>query len=146
MNIIAAFRSQIRPATAARTVILAAVIGLEALTAYAAQSNMQFNVVVRQTIGDTANLGLCRNSTKIGSFGEAMTVMCSSGTTVDFTGDTSSLPWIATQDGAFRFVTIASRTGESMGSLGSYRGGGTVTSWRVVNLAHLDYLELMIGW
>lgn len=48
--------------------------------------------------------------------------------------------------GPYRFVTHDSSAGESLGTVDSYAGTGTITSWRMVKLADLDYLEMMVHW
>jgi len=57
-----------------------------------------------------------------------------------------NLPWTEIPDGPFRYVNLLSGTSEILGTVDSYAGSGTVTSWRVVNLADRDYIEMMIGW
>ena len=47
--------------------------------------------------------------------------------------------------GAYRYLPT-SRAVELPGTIDSYVGAGTTTSWRVIRLVNLDYLELMVGW
>jgi hypothetical protein len=141
MNII--LRSLTQPITVAQTAGLAALIGLGVLPGYAAQSSLRFDITVQLTEKKSANPALCRSSTRIGAFGNTLTVSCFSGAVVNFSGDASGLPWVAMQDGAFRFVTSGS--GKPLGTVDSYRDGRTVTSWRLVKLAKLEYLELMVS-
>lgn len=143
MNI--TLRSRTRPITAARVAGVAALIGLGVLPGYAAQSSLQFSVTVQLAKNETANTALCRSRTKIGAFGDAVTVICSSDAVVNFSGGATGLPWVAVQDGAFRFVTLTSSSGRPLGTVNSYGEGRTVTSWRLVKLAKLDYLELMVS-
>jgi len=56
------------------------------------------------------------------------------------------LPWTEIPDGPFRYVNLLSGNSEILATVDSYAGSGTVTSWRIVNLADRDYLELMVGW
>jgi hypothetical protein len=122
---------------------LASVVGLAALPCHATQSGFQFTVKVQLA---SSNAGLCRSSNTINVFGEAVTVICSSGKTIGFSGDTMNLPWTEIPDGPFHYVNLLSGTSEIMGTVDSYAGSGTVTSWRVVNLADREYIELMVGW
>jgi len=134
-------------ADAARFILIAALLTLWASPGHAAQSSAQFIVLINfNNQGEPPNAGLCRSSARVGVFGEAVTVICSSGKIVPFSGDTSELPWSPAQDGSYRFVALAPQSYESLGEISSYAGVGTVTSWRVVRLSNMDYLELMIGW
>jgi len=136
------FRTPTYLVKTARIIAFAALPVLWASLAQASQSNAQFTVfIVLQNDG-----ALCRSSARVGVFGQAVTVVCNSGETVSFSGDTASLPWSSVQDGMYRFVALAPKSFESLGELNNYAGIGTVTSWRVVKLSDLDYLELMIGW
>jgi|CXWL01.1.fsa_nt_gi outer membrane protein assembly factor BamA len=132
---------------AAKVFALAALLFLWASSGYAEQDSAQFNVNINlKNNGNPPNAGgVCRSSTRIGTFGEAVTVECSTGKAVTFAGDTSKLPWSAMQDGYYRFVTQLSGTGIPLES-DKFAGAGTVTSWRIVNLADWEYLELMVGW
>ena len=47
--------------------------------------------------------------------------------------------------GSYRFATQILWSDWIEGLDGNI-GTGTVTSWRIVNLANRDYLELMLGW
>lgn len=122
----------IYPVAAAWFFALAALLVLWAIPSHAGQRSAQFSVLINlQSGGGVPNTGLCRSSSRIGVFGEAITVICSSG---------------EPQDNAYRFVTLVSKAGELLGTVESYAGTGTITSWRVVSLSNLDYLELMVGW
>jgi len=92
------------------------------------------------------NFALCRSTSSIGIFGAAVTVFCSTGTFSGYSDNDPKLPWTAMQDSTYRFVTQISRSGETLGTVDSYTGGGTVTSWRVIKLANRDYLEMMVHW
>ncbi len=139
-------RTLIQAVAAAKVFTLAALLFLWASSSYAAQASAQFTVDINlQPNGNLPNAGVCRSSTRIGTFGEAVTVECSTGKAVVFAGDTSQLPWSAMQDGYYRFVTQLSGAGAPLDS-DKFAGAGTVTSWRIVNLADWEYLELMVGW
>ena len=47
--------------------------------------------------------------------------------------------------GAYRYATQVLWSDWLEGTDSTF-GTGTVTSWRIVNLANRDYLELMLGW
>lgn len=132
---------------AAKVLILAAVLFLWMSSSYATQASAPFKVLISlNTANGNSNSGLCRSSSRIGTFGEVVTVECSTGKVVTFSGNTNNQPWTTTQDGSYRFLTQLSETPLSLGTLDIYAGGGTVTSWRIVHLANREYLELMIGW
>ncbi len=131
---------------AAKVFALAALLFLWASSSYAEQASAQFNVNINlQPNGNLSNARVCRSSTRIGTFGEAVTIECSTGRAVKFTGNTSKLPWSASQDGYYRFVTQLSGAGVPLDS-DKFAGVGTVTSWRIINLADWEYIELMVGW
>ena len=134
---------------AANAVVLLAVMPavLWVSSVHAAQSSSQFDVLINlQASSWASNAVLCRSSTQIGPFGDAVTVICSSGEIIDFSGDTATLPWSTTQADAYRFVTLTPKSSESMGTINTYAGLGPVSSWRRINLANLNYLELTISW
>jgi hypothetical protein len=45
----------------------------------------------------------------------------------------------------YRFK-IPGASGEALGTVDIYSGAGTVTSWRMINLANWEYLEMTVGW
>ncbi|NOU01511.1 MAG: hypothetical protein HOO95_08065 [Gallionella sp.] len=136
-----------RPAASAKVLTLAALLVLCVEPSYAGQTNSQFQVLINlQSHSGTPNAGICRSSSRIGTFGEVVTVECTTGKVVTFSGNANGLPWTAMQDGSYRFLTQLSEEPVSLGTLDVYAGGGTVTSWRIVRLANRDYIELMVGW
>jgi hypothetical protein len=133
------------PVTAAWVIILAVLLGLWALPVHATQTSTQFDVLINlQTDGGVPNSGLCRSSTQVGTFGDAVTVICSSGEIVGLSSDATVLPVI--QAGTYRFVILTPSSAESLGKVNTYAGLGPVSSWHKVNVAGLDYLELTISW
>lgn len=136
-----------QPAVSVRGFTLAALLVLCVQPSYAGQANSQFKVLInlQSSIG-TPNAGICSSSSRIGNFGEVVTVECTTGKVVTFSGNTNKLPWTAMQDGSYRFLTHLSEEPVSLGTLDVYAGGGTITSWRIVRLANRDYIELMVGW
>ncbi len=135
------------PAVSARVFALAVLLVLCVQPSYAGETSSQFKVLINlQSSNGTPNAGICGSSSRIGNFGEVVTVECTTGKVVTFSGSTNKLPWTATQDGSYRYLTHLSEEPVSLGTLDVYAGGGTVTSWRIVRLANRDYIELMVGW
>jgi len=134
-------RTIISPINAALCVSLA-MIGPGVLPSFAAQISLPITIMVSQTTSG----GLCRDSSKIGAFGSEVVVMCTTGRMVKASGKSTNLPDSPVQDGMYRYVTLASGAGEALGTLMSYPPAGTVTSWRVVNLAKRDYIEMTVFW
>lgn len=130
-------------ASAAKAFALAALLFFWALPSQAAQSNTQFTLTINL---QSPNAGLCQSGTRIGTFGATVTVVCTTGTAEKFSGNIASLPTTTADDNSYRFLTQISRSGEPLGTVDSYVGIGTVTSWRVVNLDNQDYLEMMVHW
>ena len=94
--------------------------------------------------GDDPDRRLCR-TTPGGAFGATVTVVCSTGALVDLSpGRSSGL--MLTHGGAYRYLTQVTWADQLWGTVDTYLGAGTVSSWRVVNLAHRRYLELTVGW
>lgn len=125
---------------AARVFALAALLGLWASHSQAAQSSAQFTVSINLLAaspqpGEPRQTGFCQKSTGAGAFGATVTFVCTTGAMVDIS-----------PDGPYRFVTNISIDGRPLSTVDSYTGIGTITSWRVVNLANLDYLEMMVHW
>jgi len=140
MGVTTPFRKYYSPIIAAISVIYA-VIGVGILPGYAAQIILPVTLMVSQTTTG----GLCRDSSKIGAFGSEVVVMCTTGRTVGISGRSTNLPESPVQDGMYRYVTLGT-AGESLGTLKSYTAAGTVTSWRVVNLAKREYIEMTVSW
>ncbi len=132
--------------TARVFMILAVLLGFWVMPSQAKQTSSQFAVSLTLTTNGQPVSGLCRSATQVGIFGAAVVVVCSTGEAVDFSGDASTLPWTTMQDSPYRFVTQVSRGGESLGTVDSYTGGATATSWRVIRLANRDYIEMMVHW
>ena len=96
--------------------------------------------------GNGAGNGLCVNTTSADHFGARATVVCSTGALVDLSPGRSASPSIPMHGGAFRYVTQVFWNGDWIDSIDDSQGTGTVTSWRRVNLANRQYLELTVGW
>lgn len=130
-----------------RAVGMALVLGVCALPGHAATSGTRFNVTVDLQSGERApTTEFCRTSDAAGAFGATVTVVCSTGAVVDISSGQSGMPWVPMHGGAYRHLFHVTRNGELLGTVDSYTGLGTVTSWRVVHLDNRDYLELTVGW
>jgi len=114
------------------------------------QRSAQFTVDVLLTTGNQPGApltGFCTKTTGSGVFGSTITYACSTGSIVDISPDTTGMPWVPMHGGAYRYVTnIYSSAGTPLGTVDSYAGIGTITTWRVVQLADRDYLEMMVLW
>lgn len=88
----------------------------------------------------------CRSSNLPGAFGATVTVVCSTGAVVDVSSGESGMPWVPKHGGAYRYLVQVRRADEMLATVDSYTGLGTVTSWRVVQLANREYVELTVGW
>lgn len=147
MNTSVSFETLTRPAVAARSFTLAALLVLCVQPSYAGQASSQFQVLINlQPNSGIHDAGICSSSSRVGNFGEVVTVECTTGKVVTFSGNASKLPWTEMQDGSYRFLTHLPEEPLSLGTLDVYAGGGTITSWRIVRLANRDYIELMVGW
>lgn len=131
--------------------MLAVALGLSVFSVNAAQVGGQFNVTVNlQSLGAgqnaTPNSAFCRSTNAPGSFGATVTVVCATGAVVDISPGRSDMPWSPMHGGAYRYLLQASQDGNLLGTVDSYIGTGTITSWRVINLVDRDYLEMLVGW
>jgi hypothetical protein len=134
-------------AAAIKLLLLAALLGGWVLPSQAKQASAPFTVSInlQTNSGALPNTGICRSTSMVGAFGTTVTVYCATGAIASFSGDPSTLPWTTKQDSSYRYVTQVSRGSELLGTLDIYTGG-TVTTWRMINLAHRDYLEMMVHW
>lgn len=111
----------------------------------AAQVSGQFNVKVNlQNTNSPAapRTGFCVKRTGLARFGATVTVVCSTGAVVDLFAD----PWLYSRGGAYRYLFQLSNGGELLGTINSYAGVGSETSWRVITLTDRKYLEMQVGW
>ena len=116
--------------------VLPMLVGMWLCPAQAAQSNGQFNVnITLQSAKNPAlaKTGACRGSSLI-NFGATVTLVCS----------TDRLE-------GYRYVLQFTRAGEFIGYRESgfpqnESGPGTIASWRIIQLADRDYLEMLVGW
>jgi hypothetical protein len=135
------------PSWTARVLGLSAVLLVSVvLPSHAKQGTGQFAVTLTLAANGQPVSGLCRSATQVGIFGAAVVVACATGQAVEFTGDATTLPWTSASDGSYRYVTQVSQGGETLGTVDSYAGGATATSWRVIRVADRDYIEMMVHW
>jgi hypothetical protein len=143
-------KSACRAVSAYALSLLTALLGVWPLSSQAAQRSGSFDVKINLLNsggpGATPVTGICRSSNGIGVFGATITVFCSTGTIVKYTGDTSNLPWAPIQGSSFRYLLNVNSPGGPSGFIDSYTGVGTVTTWREIHLNHQDYLEMMLHW
>ncbi len=89
---------------------------------------------------------LCRSATGIGPFATTLTVNCATGVAVNAPLNAASLPWTSVPDSSYRYMLNVYSEGKPLGTIDSYFGVGTVTTWRTIKLNDRDYLELMLHW
>ena len=113
-----------------------------------AQRSGQFEVaiVLSAESRPTPDSAFCRSTNLPGAFGATVTVVCSTGVVVDVSSGESGMPWVPMHGGAYRYLVQVRRADELLATVDSYTGLGTVTSWRVVQLANREYVELTVGW
>lgn len=132
--------------------LLALMLSHFAQAVAAAPATSQFTVRATLLAGNGANslpVGYCFKTPDRSNFGAVVTVVCGSGEVVAVDLPSSAAPWIPVHGGAYRYTHVAENElpiGRLLGGFDSYTGWGTVTSWRMVSWADLDYLEVQIGW
>jgi hypothetical protein len=130
--------------------LLAALLYVSPISSEAAQGSRPFTVTINllssDPSGGTANSATCRTSSGVGVFGATLTVVCSTGAFVNYSGNSSTLPWTKTPSSAFRYLIAPYGAGLPLGTIDSYTGVGTITTWRTIHLDHQDYLEMMVHW
>lgn len=132
--------------------ILTVMLGVLAAPLDAAQVNGQFNVTVTLQSGNSPSpttapqSAFCTTTPGGLAFGATVTVVCSTGAFVDIAPSRPGQPWSPMHGGAYRYIYQASRGGDILGTIDSYAGIGTTTSWRVVNTVNWDYFEMTTAW
>jgi hypothetical protein len=127
--------------------LVATLLGLPTVFVEAAQVSGQFNVTVDLNSPATApKSAFCRSSNAPGSFGATVTVVCKTGAVVDISPGRTGAPYSPMHGGAYRYLFQANRGSNFLGTVDSYVGIGTATSWRVINLSDRDYLEMLVNW
>ena len=127
----------------------ASVLLLAGAGSHAGQTQGQFNVTVNlQTSATAPQSAFCKTDPGGLAFGAVATIVCATGVVVDLAPGRPGAPLSPMHGGAYRFVTEVWRSGLGLifdaedGSAGT----GTTTSWRVVNLTHREYLEMLVAW
>ena len=113
---------------------------------YAAPVGGQFNVTVNLISSANPppiNAAFCRAS-EPSTFGAVVTVVCSTGEVVNLSAPANNVSRAPTHGGAYRY--ILRRPGELPLPVDSFSELGTVATWRVIQQADRNYLELMVGW
>jgi hypothetical protein len=112
--------------------------------------NITFNLQTKATVNPVTqqptNSAFCRISDDPAAFGATYTIVCATGAVVDISPGRSGMPLSPMHGGAYRYLFQANRGANQLGTIDSYLGIGTVTSWRVVNLRDRDYLEMLVNW
>jgi hypothetical protein len=122
--------------------------------AHAGQTHRTFNITVNLQTSATinpvtqqpTNSAFCRVTDDPAAFGATYTIVCATGAVVDISPGRSGMPLSPMHGGAYRYLFQANRGGNQLGTIDSYLGVGTITSWRVVNLRDRDYLEMLVNW
>lgn len=127
-----------------QSLALAVLLGGAVATAPAAAGSGNFNVTA--TLQTTLSPTLCRDVNPPGAFGATVIVVCSTGATVNISPGTSGAPWSPVRGGANRYNFLPVGAASQKGSADSFVGAGTITSWRVVQMADWDYLEMLMSW
>ena len=138
-------KSPMRRRAACRAVALALWLGGWALPGTAAQSGSAFTVTVTLNKPAAAGTGLCRSRTGAGTFGATVTVVCGTGTVIGLEATGHGMPWLPMHGGAYRFLTRIT-SAELSGTVDSYTGVGTSTSFRLISAAGWEYVEMTVGW
>ena len=109
--------------------------------ALAEQSSSQFRIAADLQSAAAPSAAFCRTTSRPGVFGATLTIVCSTGVAVD-------KPAAPARGDAFgyRYLTQVSLGGQILGTVDLYSGLGTVSSWRVVNLADRRYVEVTLSW
>lgn len=133
-----------RCARAHSPLVLAILFASTVVPVCATPGSGNFNVTATLQAG--ASPTLCRNVNPPDALGPTIIVVCSIGATVHVVPTTSGMPWSPAHGGKYRFNFLSARVGAQIGTADSYIGLGTVTTWRVVQIADWDYLEMLMSW
>ncbi len=129
--------------------VLASAFVLASALGHAGQVSGQFNVTVNLlTAGTAPQSAFCKTGPDGTAFGAVATIVCTTGVVVDIEPGRAGPPLSPMHGGAYRFVTEVWRSGSGFifDAEDGNAGTGTTTSWRVVNLTHRDYLEMLVAW
>lgn len=116
--------------------VVAGLLGGSPVAADAAAATAGFRVTVNLT-SETKSTVQCESSNVKAGEGSAVNVSCV---------ETAPLPTTSQAAPETRFLLQLSRGGGTVGTVEGLLPPGTVTSWRVINAAERDYLEIIVGW
>jgi hypothetical protein len=91
----------------------------------------------------------CTRGPDTTTFGAVVTVVCATGAVVDIRPPGAAGRFLPIHGGAYRFMHVSEflpSGAQYPGGIDVYTGVGTVTTWRIINLADRDYLEMLMGW
>jgi hypothetical protein len=99
-----------------------------------AQLNGQFKVTVNLQ-SSKSYMGSCINGSMVSMFGSKVSMACITG---------------LTNSGAYGFLYLANVKSlgaiDAQAQMNSYFPVGSLTTWRLVHLSYLNYVEIQIGW
>ncbi len=127
------------------TFTLVAMLVLFATSAHSAQVGGHFNVTVnlQNRVSPAPTSIFCRSSPAL-AFGAVLTVVCSTGAVVDVSANPNAIPYAPLNGNSYRY--IMHDTAGYIDSIDDFSSLGTVTTWRMIDLADRDYLEVLVGW
>ncbi|RLJ63711.1 hypothetical protein DFR35_2343 [Sulfurisoma sediminicola] len=132
--------------------MLAVAFCAAALDAAAAPGSRGFNVtstLITGVVPPVAESAFCTRGPDTTTFGAVVTVVCATGAVVDIRPPGAQGRFLPIHGGAYRFLHVSEYVLPGMqipGGIYVYTGVGTVTTWRIINLADRDYLEMLMGW
>jgi hypothetical protein len=117
------------------------------VSAATAATRFEVKVTLASGVGPAPQGDFCRLSNAPGAFGAILTVVCRTGVVVQVESPAGAPGWSAIQGGGQRYhLSSFAQAGVMSGTSDLHTGLGTVTSWRLVNLADRDYLEMTVRW
>ena len=78
-------------------------------------------------------------------FGATVTVVCGTSTVFGLEAVGRGMPWKPVHGGAYRFLTRIT-SAEITGTVDSYTGANTSTTFRIVNSAGQEFVEMTVEW
>ncbi len=85
----------------------------------------------------------CTSSAGAGNYGATVTVVCSTGAVVGIAGPAN---FRSVNGGAYRYLLQVKNGEQTVGEIDALTDNGTITGWKIVKLANLEYVELTLGW
>lgn len=121
-------------------------LGCWAFSSMAGQSTSGFGVAVTLVKpGGSSTTGLCSSQTVPGAFGATVTVVCGTTIVAGLEVTAQGMPWRPVHGGAYRFLTRFS-VDDVFGTVDSYTGVGTSTTFRIIGASGQEYVEMTVGW